>query len=133
MLNRKAPELDLCDLTPTVSPPSCHPAFPRPGAAQGGDTCGAQCRGPGGHGVTGWQMKPGLEGAVATELAGPPICPALAQRAREEERRRMVLTCAPSLQSHLLSLDLSHVLLSPSSPKLCLWWLQSARGSLGTA
>lgn len=28
MLNRKASELDLCDLTPTVPPPTCHPAFP---------------------------------------------------------------------------------------------------------
>lgn len=41
----------------------------------------------------------------------------------------MVLTCAPSRRSHLLSLgeggweklDLSHVLPSPSSPQLCLW------------
>lgn len=157
MLNRKALELDLCDLTPTVSLPSCHPAFPRPwgptrrlsrdaegmeparGCQKAATRVGTQCGGAGEHGVIGWQMKPGLEGAVATELAGTPICPALAQRAREEERRRMVLTCAPSLQSHLLSLgeggweklDLSHVLLSPSTPKLCLWGLRCVRGCLG--
>lgn len=46
---------------------------------------GRQCGGGWEHGVIGWQMKLGLEGAVATELAGPPICLALAQRAREEE------------------------------------------------
>lgn len=31
MLNRKATELDLCDVTPTASPPRCHPASPAPG------------------------------------------------------------------------------------------------------
>lgn len=44
-----------------------------------------QCRGGGEQRVISWQMKLGLEGAVATELAGPPICLALAQRAKEEE------------------------------------------------
>lgn len=95
---------------------------PTRGCQKAATRAGTQCGGGGEHGVIAWQMKPGLEGAVATELAGTPICPALAQRAREEERRRrMVLTCAPSLRSHLLSLGegaweklgLSHILLSP--------------------
>jgi len=106
VLNRKASELDLCDLTPMVSLPACHPAFPwlwgparaslgmlwgqcLPRAARRlGHLClhvGRQCGGGWEHGIVSWQMKLGLEGAVATELAGPPICLAVAQRVGGEE------------------------------------------------
>lgn len=106
MLNRKASELDLCDLTPTVSPPTCHPAFlwpwgparclsgdaagtvPARGCQKAGahvSVCGETMRRWTEHGVISWQMKLGSEGAAATELAGPPICLAVAQRAEEEE------------------------------------------------
>lgn len=125
MLNRKALELDLCDLTPTVSPPTCHPAFPWPwsparhlsgdavgtvpaqGSQKAGDTCvcvrGDNAEVDGSTGVISWQMKLGLQGAVATELAGPPICLALAQRDGEEEEEEH----GPAL--------------CPPHPTLCCW------------
>lgn len=44
MLNRKAPELDLCDVTPTASPPRCHPASPAPGGPARGHQGGRRGR-----------------------------------------------------------------------------------------
>lgn len=107
MLNRKASELDLCDLTPTVPLPTCHPAFPRlwgparpplqgccgdgacPGLPEGWGTCGETMRR--------WMGARGYSLADEAGLGGglwPPSWQGHPSAWLWHKERRMVLPCA---------------------------------------